>query len=75
MFQDTSSDWLMNWSKEMSKSSVTQVPLKRVFKEETSLNTSGNSQSHQKTQSTAASKEKLEELKKLYKLVMVHNKT
>lgn len=75
MFQDTSSDWLMNWSKEMSKSSVTQVPLKRIFNEEISLSTSGNSQSHQKTQSTAASKEKLEELKKLYKSVTVDNKT
>ncbi|KAF7396234.1 hypothetical protein HZH66_007096 [Vespula vulgaris] len=70
---DTSSDWLMNWSKEMSKSSGTQVPLKRVSNEEISLNTNGSSQSHQKTQSTAGGKEKLEELKKLYK--SVDNKT
>ncbi|XP_035719538.1 uncharacterized protein LOC118440510 [Vespa mandarinia] len=68
---DTSSDWLVNWSKEMSKSSVTQVPLKQVSNEEISLNTSG---SNQKTQS-AVSKEKLEELKKLYKSVTVDNKT
>lgn len=63
----------MNWSKEMSKSSGTQVPLKRVSNEEISLNTNSSSQSHQKTQSTAGGKEKLEELKKLYK--SVDNKT
>ncbi|XP_046819056.1 uncharacterized protein LOC124424278 [Vespa crabro] len=68
---DTSSDWLVNWSKEMSKSSVTQVPLKQVSNEEISLNTSG---SNQKTQSSV-SKEKLEELKKLYKSVTVDNNT
>ncbi|XP_047353258.1 uncharacterized protein LOC124950514 [Vespa velutina] len=68
---NTSSDWLVNWSKEMSKSSVTQVPLKQVSNEEISLNTSS---SNQKTQS-AVSKEKLEELKKLYKSVTVDNKT
>ncbi|KAF7399226.1 hypothetical protein HZH68_007818 [Vespula germanica] len=70
---NTSSDWLMNWSKEMSKSSGTQVPLKQVSNEEISLNINGSSQSHQKTQSTAAGKEKLEELKKLYK--SIDNKT
>ncbi|XP_015171390.1 PREDICTED: uncharacterized protein LOC107063803 isoform X2 [Polistes dominula] len=65
---DTSSDWLMKWSKEMSKSSTSEVPLKRISTEKMSLNTSGSSSlSHQKTQSTTANKEKLEELKKLYK--------
>lgn len=65
---DTSSDWLMKWSKEMSKSSKNEVPLKRISTEEIFLNTNDSSSlSHQKTQSIVASKEKLEELKKLYK--------
>ncbi|KAI4501070.1 hypothetical protein M0802_003873 [Mischocyttarus mexicanus] len=65
---DTSSDWLMKWSKEMSKSSGNEVPLRRISTKEISLNTNGSSNlSHQKIQPTVANKEKLEELKKLYK--------
>ncbi|KAK2583703.1 hypothetical protein KPH14_009625 [Odynerus spinipes] len=71
---DASSNWLTKWSKEMSKSSGAQVPLRRNSSEKISLNVGDSNQSQQKTRPTAGSEGKLEELKKLYKLESGDNK-